>query len=334
MIQRRDFVKDIGLLMGGWTIPLPIRPIPHTMNTNMLYDAIIVGGSYAGLAAAMALGRAMRNVLVIDSGRPCNRQTPHSHNFLTHDGKPPGEIADLARKQVRLYPTVSLLDGFVATAGQTADGFVVGLRTGETLHARKLVFATGIADVMPDIPGFAACWGISALHCPYCHGYEVRGKKTGILANGDAAFDLTSLIHHWTQNLTVYTNGVSTLTDAQSAKLGQHGIRIVDKPITLLDHNHGHLEQIHFGDGTIESAQVLYARLPFVQHSSLPQDLGCTLTADGYIDIDGTYRTSVPGVYACGDNVTRMRTVANAVAMGTTTGMMVNKELIGQVFLP
>jgi thioredoxin reductase len=334
MIQRRDFVKDISLLIGGWTIPLPIRPMPQPMNNDTLYDVIIVGGSYAGLAAAMALGRAMRNVLVIDGGKPCNWQTPRSHNFLTHDGKPPGEIAALARAQVRMYPTVTLIDGYVSTARQTPEGFTLGLRTGDTFHARKLIFATGISDVMPDIPGFAACWGISALHCPYCHGYEVRGNKTGILANGDAAFELASLIQHWTQDLTVYTNGESTLTDPQSAKLREHGIRIVDKPITLLAHNQGHLEHIHFRDGTLEPVQTLYARLPFVQHSSLPQDLGCTLSADGYIDIDAAHRTSLPGVYACGDNVTRMRTVANAVAMGTTTGMMVNKELIGQAFLP
>ncbi len=302
------------------------------MKQEKKYDIIIVGGSYSGLAAAMALGRALRKVLVIDSGNPCNKQTPQSHNFLTNDGKPPREIANLARQQVQQYQTVDFLQGFVTTGSKSDTGFTIQLQTGEIFTAKKIVVATGIKDIMPDIPGFAECWGISVLHCPYCHGYEVRQQKTGIMANGEAAFELATLISNWTNELTVYSDGKSTNTQEQTKKLSEHKIAVVEKEIDRVEHKNGYIETIVFKDGTKTSVTAIYARLPFEQHAGLPQALGCELTPEGYIKIDVAQRTSVHGVYACGDNTTKMRTVANAVAMGTTTGMMLNKELIEENF--
>lgn len=302
------------------------------MKKNKQFDVIIVGGSYSGLAAGMALGRALRNVLIIDGGSPCNKQTPHSHNFLTNDGKTPKEIASLAKEQVRMYGSVSFVEGFATAGIKTLNGFEVQIQTGETFKARKLVLATGIKDIMPGIPGFSESWGISVLHCPYCHGYEVRHQKTGILANGDTGFELSSLISNWTTDLTLYTNGKSTLTEQQRAKLHKHQINIVEAEITKLENKDGYIQTIAFTDGTNAPLKALYARLPFVQHSSISTDLGCELTQDGYIKIDPAHRTTVHGLYACGDNTTRMRTVANAVSMGTTTGLMVNKELIEEDF--
>ncbi len=302
------------------------------MNQEKKYDTIIIGGSYAGLAAGMALGRALRKVLIIDSGDPCNKQTPHAHNFLTNDGKAPKEIARIAKQQVQVYNTVEFLDGFVASGIKTGNGFEVQIRTGETFSANKLIFATGIKDIMPDIPGFAACWGISVIHCPYCHGYEVRHQKTGILANGDTAFELASLLSNWTTDLTLYTNGKSTLSAPQLKKLQTHNINVAETEIEHLEHQNGYIEHIIFSDGKKVPATALYARLPFVQHASVPQSLGCALTPEGYIEIDMAQRTTIHGIYACGDNTSRMRNLANAVSMGTTTGMMVNKELIEEAF--
>lgn len=296
------------------------------------FDVIIIGGSYSGLAAGMALGRALRKVLIIDSGNPCNRQTPHSHNFITHDGRTPSEIAALARQQVERYSTVTFLNDRAIYSAKTSNGFEVRTRSGETARARKLIFATGITDILPAIPGLADSWGISVLHCPYCHGYEVRNERTGIVANGEAAFELASLISNWTLDLTIFTNGTATFTSAQAATLAKHGISIVDTSIEMLEHTNGHLQRIVFKDGADYPVKALYIRAPFVQHSDIPQSLGCELTDDGYIRIDTMHRTTVPGVFACGDNTTRMRTVANAVAMGTTTGMMVNKELVSDTF--
>src|SRR5688500_3542764 len=134
------------------------------------FDVIIIGGSYAGLSAAMALGRSLRNVLVIDSGNACNKQTPHSHNFITNDGNTPAEIAKKAKEQVMQYDTVKFLTGLATIARKSESGFEIETQNGEVFRSAKLLISTGISDIMPPIQGFAECWGISVLHCPYCHG--------------------------------------------------------------------------------------------------------------------------------------------------------------------
>ena len=302
------------------------------MTDNNTFDVIIVGGSYSGLAAAMTLGRALRKVLIIDDGKPCNRQTPFSHNFLTNDGKSPKEIAALANRQVRKYETVKFFNGLATKGIKTESGFEIQVDSGETFTTKKLIFATGIRDLLPDIEGLAACWGISVLHCPYCHGYEVQHKKTGILGNGDFGFDLTSLISNWTSDLTLFTNGSAKLTDIQTEKLDKHHIKIVEKKIEKLVHSKGHLQHIFFQDGTKYSIKVLYAPAPFEQHCLIPEQLGCELTDEGYIKIDASQETIVKGIFASGDNATRMRTVANAVSMGTTVGITVSKKMIIEKF--
>lgn len=296
------------------------------------FDVIIIGGSYSGLAAGMALGRALREVLIIDSGKPCNRYTPHSHNFITHDGSVPGEIAAIAREQVAKYNTVTFFDG-LALGAEKKDGlFYVSTSADKTFAGTKLIFATGVRDIMPDIPGFEDCWGKSVIHCPYCHGYEVRGERTGILGNGEYAFEFASLIFNWTKDLTVYTNGKSTLTDEQRQKLISHDIDIVEDEVERLEHSDGYLQKIFFKNGKSAALKALYARPPFQQHCDIPESLGCEITDEGYIKVDPTQKTTIAGVYACGDNTIRMRSVANAVAMGTTAGAMVNRELIVESF--
>jgi thioredoxin reductase len=270
--------------------------------------------------------------LVIDSGKPCNRQTPHSHNFLTHDGRPPKEIAMLAKEQVAKYSTVQFLDALATAAAKTKTGFEVQVASGETFHAKKLIFATGIKDLLPHIEGVAECWGISVIHCPYCHGYEVRHEKTGILANGENAFEMGQHISNWTKDLTIFTNGPSTLTPEQTNRLKKHEIKIVEKEFAKLEHTGGHLQNIVFTDGTIAYVKAIYARVSFEQHCNIPEALGCELTDKGFLKTDTLYATTVKGIFACGDNMTGIRTVANAVATGTTTGIMVNRELIMEEF--
>jgi thioredoxin reductase len=296
------------------------------------FDVIIVGGSFSGLAAGMALGRALRQVLIIDSGKPCNRQTPKSHNFITQDGKTPEEIVTLARQQVRFYDTVSFFNGLAINGTQTENGFAIQAVSGEKFGSKKLIFATGISDIMSGIDGYAECWGISVLHCPYCHGYEVRNERTGILGNEEFGFEFCNLISNWTNDLTLFTNGTSTLTDEQTAKIVRHNIKIVEKEIEKLDHTNGYIQNIIFSDGTKSSVKVLYSRAPFIQHCIIPESLGCDVTNEGYIKVDTLQRTSVHGIFASGDNTTRMRTIANAVAMGTTAGMTANKEIIEEEF--
>lgn len=302
------------------------------MKTPNIFDVIIIGGSYAGLAAAMALGRALKQVLVIDSHQPCNRQTPHSHNFLTQDGKTPAEISALARQQVEQYDGVHFYKGLAIKGTKLAPGFAIETATGESFEARKLIFATGIKDLLPEIPGFSDCWGISVLHCPYCHGYEVKNQITGILGNGEYGFEFAMLISNWTQELTLYTHGKSSLTDAQSQKLEKHRISIVETELERIDHSKGFIHHLCFKEGSKIPVTALYTRPDFVQHCPIPASLGCELTPEGYLKTDPLQKTTVAGIYACGDNATRLRTVANAVAMGTTAGMMLNKELVAEAF--
>lgn len=302
------------------------------MTANKQFDVIIIGGSYSGLAAGMALGRALKRVLIIDSEKPCNEQTPHSHNFLTQDGKTPTEIANLGKEQVQMYKTVTFLNGLATSGRKRNDFYEIQVASGETFQAHKLIFATGIRDAMPDIDGFSACWGISVLHCPYCHGYEVRNEKTGILGNGEYGYELSRLISNWTNGLTLFTNGTATLTVEQREKLEKHHIKIVEKKVERLEHTNGYLQNIIFTDGTKSSVKAIYSRNSFEQHCSIPQSLGCELNDEGYIKVDHFQETTVSGVFACGDNTTRIRTVANAVAMGTTAGMTASKKMILEQF--
>jgi thioredoxin reductase len=302
------------------------------MEHHTIYDVIIIGGSSAGLSAGMALGRARRKVLIIDSGKPCNAQTPQSHNFYTQDGKSPAEIAALAREQLAKYTTVELLNDLAVQGTTIPSGFEIGTATYKSFTAKKLLFASGIKDIFPAIPGFSACWGISIIHCPYCHGYEYSDEVTGILANGDIGFEFAKLISNWTNKLTLYTNGASTLTAEQEESLKHHQIQIVQKEIDSVSHLAGMIDHIKFKDGCRSELKALYARLKFEQHSNIPSDLGCEINEQGYIQVDSMMKTNVPGIYAGGDNTTPMRSIANAVYNGGLAAAMINMELVAESF--
>jgi thioredoxin reductase len=295
------------------------------------FDVIIIGGSYAGLSAAMALGRSLRTVLIIDSGSPCNRQTPHSHNFLTQDGETPAAIAAKAKDQVLQYKTVNFFNGTAVSGKKIENGFAVDVASGESYSAKKLLFATGIKDLLPPIKGFSECWGISVIHCPYCHGYEFRGAKTGILANGERAFHFASLVRNLTDTVTLITN-TAELTAEQAVRLQKQNVNLIEKEITAIVHKNGHLQHLVFQDGTTEPFTAVYAAVPFEQHSDIPVSLGCELTEQGFIKVDMFQKTGINGVFACGDNTNPMRSVAAAVAAGNLAGAMINRELVEELF--
>lgn len=298
----------------------------------MQLDVIIIGGSYAGLSAAMSLGRSLRNVLVIDSGKPCNAPTPHSHNFLTQDGSSPAEINRVARKQVEQYKTVSFLDDLAVNGIRTTSGFEITSKSGETFNSKKLVFATGIKDQLPDIKGIKECWGKTVIHCPYCHGYEFHGQKTAILSNGENAIHYAQLVGNLTKELTILSNGKSDLTEEQLSKLRKHNIEVIENDVTEIIHNSGSVQHIALKDGSKLSFNAVYFRPPFIQHSDIPMALGCELTEQGHIKVDAMQKTTVDGVYACGDNSSPMRAVANAVSTGNFAGAVINKDLVAEVF--
>lgn len=296
------------------------------------YDVIIIGGSYAGLAAAMSLGRALREVLVIDSGNPCNKQTPNSHNFLTRDGETPGKISEIGKEEVLKYPSIEFFAGRATAVTKPEDHFKVQTEENKIFTAKKLIFATGILDIIPEMAGFGECWGISILHCPYCHGYEIRNKQTGVFANGDAGYETTRFISNWTEDLSLYTNGPSTLTPEQSQRLEQKGIKVIEKEIKGFEHKKGMIQNIVFKDETKQPLKALYATPEVKQKSEIPRELGCEFTDHGRIVVDLFQQTTVPGIYAAGDNSSMGRAVSVAVSAGSVAGMMLNKELVKEEF--
>ena len=297
-----------------------------------VFDVIVVGGSYAGLSAAMSLGRSRRNVLVIDSGKPCNAPTPHSHNFLTQDGSTPAAIAAIGREQVEKYPTVKFQNDVAVAGSKQGNRFNITLQNGDNVQGKKLIFATGIKDQLLPIKGFSECWGKSVIHCPYCHGYEFHSRKTAILGTGEVAMHYALLVRNLTKDLTVLTNGPHDFTQEQLDKLNKHHITLIDTKVIEIIHTGGQLRSVKLNDGSELSFDAVYAKVPFVQHSDIPVSLGCELSEQGYIKIDAMQKTTVDGVFACGDNSSMMRAVANAVSAGNFTGAVVNKELAGEEF--
>ncbi len=302
------------------------------MDNSNKYDVIIIGGSYAGLSAGMALGRAMRNTLIIDGGKPCNAQTPHSHNFITQDGEIPAEISRKAKEQVAKYPTVKFLEDEVTDVSGENKNFEVRTQTGKTLHTEKILFATGVRDTMPSIKGFSDCWGISVIHCPYCHGYERKYEKTGILSNGAMAFEYAKMISNWTKELVIFTNGKSEIDAEHTELLKKRNIEIIETEIVETIHAQGEIQSVVFKDGSEYHLRALYHRAIFRQHSDLPEKIGCNMTEHGYIAVDEMNKTSVAGIYAAGDNTTAKRSVSAAVAAGTIAATCLNHELVDEQF--
>lgn len=296
------------------------------------YDVIIVGGSFAGLSAGLALARSLRKILILDNGTPCNKPTPHSHNFLTHDGQVPAAISEQALLQLLKYKTLTFLSQKAETVLKNEDGFMLETASGGQFFAKKLLFATGLSDQMPDLAGFSECWGISILHCPYCDAYEVSGKPIGVIANGDAGFDLVKLVRNWTPQLTLFTNGISTLTPEQAEKLGQHGIGLIEKEIQSIGHDNGRVKHLLFKDGSTFVLSAIFSKVSATQQCDLPQTLGCEMTETGLIKIDDAQQTNIAGAYAAGDNSTPYRAVSVAIASGTKAGAFMNKAFIDEYF--
>ena len=225
------------------------------------------------------------------------------------------------------YDSVSFMEDRATAGTKTNDGFIIETLKSASYHAKKLIFATGITDLVPDVKGFKACWGISIIHCPYCHGYEFRNQETGIMANGERAFHIATLVKNLTGDVTIFTTGPAEFSPEQLQKLERQKIRIIEEPIVEAIHKNGKLQHITLNNGERLPFAALYAAFPFSQHSLIPESLGCEMTEQGHIKIDGFQQTSVSGIYACGDNSAMMRSVANAVYAGNLAGAAVNKEI-------
>jgi len=231
------------------------------------------------------------------------------------------------------YDTVKFVADLAINGTKTDKGFEISTQSGKIFSAKKLVFATGLKDKMLNIDGFSECWGITVIHCPYCHGYEVKNQKTGILANGYFAFNFAQLIRNWTKDLTIFTNGKSELTQEQTDKIKKHNISIVEREITSLKHENGVVEEIIFADNSTFELKAIYSRPASEQHCKIPELLGCELTEQGLIKVDTFQKTTVDNIFACGDNTIPFRAVSYAISTGSIAGVVLNNAMTEEEFL-
>jgi len=292
------------------------------------YDAIVIGGSYAGLSAALQLARARRKVLVIDADQRRNRFASDSHGFLTRDGQSAEAIAREGRANVAAYPNVAWHDGLVTAVHADGDGFLVCLdgKPRPGVRGRRLVLATGVRDELPPIEGLAERWGKSVFHCPYCHGYELDEGRIGVLASGPLSVHQAQMLPHWGQ-VTLFTNGVCPLDEAQRADLAERGVQVDETPVArLADH-----ATVVLADGRQEAMAGLFTFGRVHMASPIAEDLGCAFDEGPlgpYIRTDEARQTTVPGVFAGGDAMRAANSVALAVADGAMAGVGAHRSLL------
>ena len=297
----------------------------------MRHDTIIIGGSFAGLSAALYIARARRSVCVVDTGLPRNRFAQHSHGFFGNDGSAPHAMLGTARSQVAAYPTVTFVGGEAATATKRSDGFTVTLASGEEIESVRLVLAFGISDELPQIPGLAERWGASVLHCPYCHGYEFSGQRLGVLHVSPKSIHQAMLVSEWGPT-TLYLNGGPEPDDASLAELMKRRVAVERAPVKALHGDGSRLSSIELADGRLAAMEALYVGPRTRLNSEIARQLGCELDEDAQpgpiIRTDAEKMTTVAGVYAAGDITRGAHTVTFAAADGVMAGLAVHRSLI------
>jgi thioredoxin reductase len=306
-----------------------------TMETGTdLRDCVVVGGSVAGLSAALMLGRARRSTLVVDAGEPVNRTVDHAHGYLTRDGESPAELLRLGRAEVARYG-VEVRPGRVTAVRRTdpdsgaGAGFVVeldGAGGAAVVRARRVVLATGMTIDLPDIPGLAETWGRGTATCPYCHGWEVRDRPLGVLALDSARGEhLATLLRQWSDDVTLYLQGAEP-PEAMDAFAAQ-GITVEGTSVTAVDHDGGDIAGLVLADGRRVPCGALFLAVAPRPNAELAVELGADLDGDGCPVVDPTGLTSVPGLWVVGNAANPMLNLISSAAAGNLAGAVVNADL-------
>jgi thioredoxin reductase len=284
------------------------------------HDVAIIGGGAAGLSAALVLGRARRRVVVIDAGSPRNAPAAHMQGFLSRDGTPPAELLAAARAEVRRYG-VELVDDRVVEA---KAGFALRLAGGRIIRSRQVVLATGAADELPDIAGARERWGRDFLHCPYCHGWEVRDRRIGVLGSVEHAH----LLRQWSDDVTLFTH-TADITAEERTTLQARGIAVVDGTVERLIVSDDQLRGVQLAGGRTVARDALFTRPALRSHAGTPAAaLGCELLAGGLVRTDADGRTSVPGVWAAGNAANPRAQVITAAGEGSAVAIAINTDLV------
>lgn len=302
-----------------------------------MYDVIVIGGGPAGLQAALTLGRVHRSVLVLDSGDYRNERATHMHNFLTHDGTPPEEFRTVARKELAAYDDVELRSATVREVSPIDGGFRLGLGPDGVEESRKLVLATGLRDELPDLPGLAEAWGVSAFACPFCHGHELSGRPVALMLPAAHGVTLAHLLSRIASEVTLLTDP-TTLDSCQVEGLARAGISLRGEEVRrLVPHADG--LRVDFEETSLEVAG-LFTGGELRQSAPFAEQLGLTLLASGCIEVDDFQKTSLPGVFAAGDLAHRpglpmpMASVLGSAAAGQVAGAVAAQELTAEDMQP
>jgi thioredoxin reductase len=300
----------------------------HASNLHVMseYEVVVVGGGAAGLSAALVLSRARRKVVVVDAGEPRNAPAAHMQGFLSRDGIPPAEFLSTGRAEVERYGGL-LLRGRVTSIRPTPTGFDVRLADGTALAARRALVATGLRDELPDIPGVADRWGRDLLHCPYCHGYEVRDQPIAVLGGLAEAVQHAQLIRQWSPDVVLFPH-VDRLTADAREQLTSRAIGIVDGRVRRLVVDDDRLTGIQMENGRVISRTAAFVRPRFVPNTELLTDLGCAVDGDGWVVADSGGRTSTPGVRVVGNAADPRAQVITAAGAGSAIAISLNAELV------
>ncbi len=293
------------------------------------FDVIVIGGGAAGLSPALVLSRARRTVLVVDSGTPRNAPAAHMHGFLSRDGLPPGDLLAIGREEVRGYGGKIVEGAVTGLAPSVSSGFGVLLADGTRTQARRLLVATGLRDELPDVPGLRERWARDVLHCPYCHGHEVRDQQLGVLGTSPEAVRYAQIVRQWTHDL-VYFTQPDSLTDAERAQLMARAIGIVEGTVSGLLIEDDRLRGVEMDDGRRVPRDALFVPPRFVPNTDLLVALRCEIDESGWVVADGTGRTSAPGVWVAGNVANPRAQVVTAAGEGSAAAIAINADLVDQ----
>jgi thioredoxin reductase len=291
------------------------------------YDVAVVGGGAAGLSAALVLARARRAVVVIDAGAPRNAPAAHMQGFLSRDGMPPAELLAAGREEVAGYGG-QLVSGTVTDVRPSDHGgFEISLADGQALSARRVLVTTGLRDELPDLPGVRERWGRDVLHCPYCHGHEVRDQRLGVLGGNPDAVQHALLIRQWSTDVVFFTH-TSELTADEREQLVARAIGVVDGPVCRLVVEDDRLHGVELEDGRVVRRDAVFVRPAFTPNSDLLAGLGCATQDNGWVVADPTGRTTVPGVWVAGNAVNPRAQVITAAGEGSAAAIAINADLV------